>query len=319
MLPSLDLTRRVAGLAPGRPGAAGLLAPKAAAGRVPTACLFVGTPRAEGETPAKWRSTVTLCLPMRRMTPVWGQYLMRRCCSHCRTDFRPKRSDARYCSNLCREAAHRMRKKDVEATTAAAVVAQRKAVALRVLDQLDAHRHIAAILHAQAKADGIEVSFMPAASGVIAVETRPGALDEADTLIAGFPYLSREGAVSEDAVRAILSSKNIGGSVIAREAEAECRQAVARGGNVYELRADPDFIAARNRAARFRNDGATFLGLLGFRCSCGKSRAGRDEWMCCGEPFDIDTPDGRAASRTREASPVTDKSRKRLIFHNFSV
>jgi hypothetical protein len=216
---------------------------------------------------------------------------MRRCL-HCRTDFRPKRSDARYCSNLCREAAHRMRKKDAEAASAAAVTEQRKAAALRVIDQLDAHRLIAAMLHAQAKADGIEVKFMPASSGVIAVEGRAGAFDEADALIAGFPYLSREGAVSEDEARAIiLSSKNIGGSVIAREAQEECREAVARGGNVYELRANPDYVAERNRAASLRNEGARFLGLPGFRCRCGKSQAGRDSWTCCGEPFDSTTPD----------------------------
>jgi hypothetical protein len=218
-----------------------------------------------------------------------GEVLMRRC-SHCSTNFRPKRSDARYCSNPCREAAHRMRKKDAEATSAAAVVEQRKAEALRVIDQLDAHRHIAVILHAQAKANGIDVGFMPTSNGVIAVEGRPGAFDDADTLIAGYPYLQR-GAVSEAAASAILSSRNIGGSLLAREAEAECRQAAARGANVYELRPRADYVGDRNRAARLRNDGARFLELQGFRCRCGHSQAGRDSWSCCGEPFDTTTPD----------------------------
>jgi hypothetical protein len=215
---------------------------------------------------------------------------MRRC-SHCRTEFRPKRSDARYCSNLCREAAHRMRKKDTDAAAAAAVVEERKAEALRVIDQLDAHQFIAVMLHAQAKADGIDLRFMPATRGVVAVEGRAGAFDEARAMIAGFPYLSREETVSGDEARAIVLSSNLGGSVIAREAEQECREAVARGGNVYELRANPDYIAARNRAASLRNEGAKFLGLPGFRCRCGSSWAGRDGWTCCGEPFDTNTPD----------------------------
>jgi hypothetical protein len=217
---------------------------------------------------------------------------MRRC-SHCRTDFRPKRSDAKFCSNPCREAGYRVRKKDAEAASAAAVADQRKAAALRVIDQLDAHRFITSMLNAQAKIDGIDVKFLPAESGVIAVEGRAGAIDEASALLGGFPYLSREGTVSSDQARAIIifSSKSNGGSVIAREAEKECREAVVRGGNVYELRPNPDYIAKRNRAAAGRNEVATFLGTHGFRCRCGNSWAGRDSWTCCGEPFDAETPD----------------------------
>ena len=185
-----------------------------------------------------------------------------------------------------------MRKKAADTASAAAVTEQRKADALRVIDQLNAHQFIANALRAQAKAAGIEVSFMPASNGVIAVEISPGAFDEAATMIAGFPYLSREGTISKDEARAIISSsKNLVGSVIAREAREECREAVARGGNVVELRAKPDYIADRNRAALLRNDGARFFGVQGFRCRCGSSWAGRDGWVCCGEPFDTDTPD----------------------------
>jgi hypothetical protein len=215
-------------------------------------------------------------------------------CLHCRTDFKPKRSDARFCSNLCREAAHRMRKKDAEAASAAVVVEQRKAEGLRVLEQLDAHELIANVLHAQAKANGIDVRFMPAASGVIAVEGRAGAFRDASAVIARFPYLSvPDYTEGDDRARSlVMTSKEIAGaSVIAREAAAECREAASRGGNVYELRAKPDYIADRNRAARLWNDGAKFLGLKGFRCRCGHSQAGSDSWTCCGDPLDTDTPD----------------------------
>jgi len=85
-----------------------------------------------------------------------------------------------------------MRKKVADAASAAAVAERRKADALRVIDQLDAHQFIAAALHAQAKAAGIPVKFMPASGGVIAVEGRAGAFDDADAMIAGFPYPSRE-------------------------------------------------------------------------------------------------------------------------------
>src|ERR1700722_509886 len=123
---------------------------------------------------------------------------MRRCL-HCKTEFRPKRSDARYCpNNLCRQAAYHMRKKAADTASAAAVTEQRNADALRGIDQLNAHQCIANALPAQAKAAGIEVSFMPASNGVIAVEISPGAFDEAATMIAGFPYLSREGTIRKD-------------------------------------------------------------------------------------------------------------------------
>jgi hypothetical protein len=185
-----------------------------------------------------------------------------------------------------------MRHKAADAAAEAALAEQRKAEALRVFDQIGAHQLIAAVLHSQAKAAGADVAFMPAPHAILAVEGRPGALHDAVTVIARFPYL---GAPHEagDTARTIVadSETDLGGSVVAREAAAECREAVARGGNVYELRPRPDYIRERNSAARLRNDGARFLGLKGFRCRCGKSRAGRDGWFCCGQNFDNTIPD----------------------------
>jgi hypothetical protein len=83
-----------------------------------------------------------------------------------------------------------MRKKAADAASLAAVAEQRKADALLVLDQLDAHRFIAATLHAQAKDAGVDVKFMPTPSGVVAVEGRDGA---AETMLANFQYFTREG------------------------------------------------------------------------------------------------------------------------------
>jgi hypothetical protein len=214
-------------------------------------------------------------------------------CSHCHTNFSPKRSDAKYCSNPCREAAYHKRKKVSDRASAAAVAEERKAEGLRVIAQVDAIQFIATMLRAQAKLLGFDVKFAPAPTGVIAVEGRLGAFDEAaDTMMAGHPYLTRcEGRISTDDAQAMISSLEGGGSIIAREARAEAHEAVARGGNVYELRPRADYIANRNRAAAIRNDGAKFLGLRGTRCRCGASWAGRDGWSCCGEPFDIANPD----------------------------
>jgi hypothetical protein len=68
-------------------------------------------------------------------------------CLHCRVAFRPKRSDAKYCQPLRKQAAHHGRKRDAKAASAAGVVEKRKADALRVIAQLEAHRFIASMLH----------------------------------------------------------------------------------------------------------------------------------------------------------------------------
>jgi hypothetical protein len=211
-------------------------------------------------------------------------------CLHCRTKFRPKRSDAKYCGPLCKQAAHHGRKKATKVASEEALAEERKAEGLRVIAQMDAIQFIATMLRAQAKLLGLDVKFAPAPTGVIAVEGRAGAFDEADVMMAGHPYLTH-GAISKDDARAIISSLDSSGSVIAREAQAEVHEAVARGGNVYELRPRADYIANRNRAAAIRNDGAKFLGLRGTRCGCGKSWAGRGGWTCCGESFDTTIPD----------------------------
>lgn len=234
---------------------------------------------------------------------------MRRRCTHCRTEFRPKRSDAKFCGDLCRQAAHKMRHKAADAAAEAAIAGQRKAEALRVFDQLNANQLIANVLHHQAKAAGVDVAFTPASNGVLAVEGRPGALDEASNVIESYAYLSVPDCPAHDGASTLavesakvyrlfrsaadaleMEDNYFGGSLVAREAAAECREAVARGGNVYELRAKQDYVGDRNRAARLRNDGAKFFGLKGFRCRCGKSWAGDGQWNCCGESI-AQTPD----------------------------
>jgi hypothetical protein len=219
-------------------------------------------------------------------------------CLQCKEPFNPRRADALYCQQLCRQAAYHQREKVAKAAS----VEQRKVGALQVIDRLNTHQTISNMLHAQAKANRIDVSFMPVSSGVIAVEGRPGAFDAARAILASFPYIDQKAEVSKDQAQAILSSgmaaeaeayailssEHPGKSFVAREAEAECREAVARGGNVYELRASPDYIARRNRAARFRNDGAKFLGLHGSRCRCGNHWDEGSDWVCCGDLIQTD-------------------------------
>ena len=212
-------------------------------------------------------------------------------CAHCGESFRPKRSDQKYHLDLCRQAAHRNRKEASDAAAKAAEKEERERAALRVFEQMDAHSFIASTLNALARIDGIQASFMPTQSGVVGVEGRAGALEQANTMLAGFPYLRRQDTVSAEARATLASEDDVTGSIIAREAAAACREAASRGGNIIELRGHQDYIAARNRAASDRNAVATFFGTHGFRCRCGNSIAGHDIWECCGNLFDEDTPD----------------------------
>jgi hypothetical protein len=101
-------------------------------------------------------------------------------------------------------------------------------------------------------------------------------------------------ASRDDATAAIEAA--LSGSFVAREAAKAAQSALESGGNVIQLRARPDYIADRNRAASFRNQGATFLGVRGFRCSCTRFWDGQREWgehgfMCCDTSSDTDIPD----------------------------
>jgi hypothetical protein len=227
-------------------------------------------------------------------------------CRHCKTNFNPKRRDAIYCCDLCKQAAYHKRKKVADTAAAAATSKKRQAEAIRTINQYDTHQTIMTMLRAAAKVGGIDVKFAPSSSGVLAVEGRPGAFDQAHAMLASFPYLSHK-AVDPDLARedwlmaadrkdkayTVASLENPGTSLVAKEAQEEFANALSRGeASVIELRTNKDYIPERNRAARFRNDGAKFLGLRGFRCPrCGTGRAGRDGWECCGEAFDTQTPD----------------------------
>jgi hypothetical protein len=242
---------------------------------------------------------------------------MRRC-GHCRREFRPKRSDAIYCQPLCKQAAHHGRKKASEAASAAALRIETKAEALRVIDQLTAHDSIATMLNGLAKSDGLDLKFVPSLRGVIAAEEQPGTFDQAHAMLASFPYLRKEVeqnwrdgwlsvAPRKDEAYAAAALENPGTSFLAKEAQGDFAEAVSRGANVIELAANPDFIAARNRAARARNDDEIFLG--GLRCpSCLRSSRQEDgRWSCCDLPLEgtctPEAPRGLPVSRNQFRFP----------------
>jgi hypothetical protein len=222
---------------------------------------------------------------------------MRRC-AHCRREFRPKRSDAIYCQPLCKQAAHHGRKKANEAASAAALRIETKAEALRVIDQLTAHDSIATMLNALAKSDGLDLKFIPSLRGVIAAEEQPGAFDQAQAVLASFPYLEgkvvnpnwREdrqvAAAKKEEAYTTAAEDNPGTSFVAKEAQKQFEEVVSRGANVYELRTNPDYIDRRNRVLSARNSDEIFNG--GLRCpSCMRSLRQEDgRWWCCDLPLE---------------------------------
>jgi hypothetical protein len=203
---------------------------------------------------------------------------MSRRCAHCRELFKPKRPDALFCSNRCRQASYRRRSEASEA----AVVKQRQAEALSIIDQFDRYQSIATVLHSQARVGGRDVGFMATKSGLLAA----GAPDTVSELIDAIaPYLRRE-TIPSEALLQMIWGQPPAGSFVAREAEKQCRSVLARNpSDVAFFSADPDYLEDRNNAVRNRNEHAIFVG-RGLKCRCGLSWEADGYFECCGESYD---------------------------------
>jgi hypothetical protein len=155
---------------------------------------------------------------------------------HCKRKFRPKRTDAKFCSNLCRDAAAWLRKKDMTAAEAKAVAEamfeqkqQRRQQGIRAIDEFARLQSLAGLLHLQARSAGAGVKVMATKIGILAVEAQPDAL----LALGGFTYLlfhRRLRVRSDDReLQALLSLPSYGGPCHAQEAERECRAVLDRG------------------------------------------------------------------------------------------
>jgi hypothetical protein len=155
---------------------------------------------------------------------------------HCKTKFRPKRADAKFCSPLCRDAASWLRKKDMAAAEVKAVAEamfeqkqQRRQQGLKAIDEFARLQSLAGLLHLQARSAGAGVKVMATKIGILAVEAQPDAL----LALGGFAHLlfhRRLRVRSDDhELRALLSLPSCGGPCHAQEAERECRAALDRG------------------------------------------------------------------------------------------
>jgi hypothetical protein len=154
---------------------------------------------------------------------------------HCKRKFRPKRADAKFCSNLCRDAAAWLRKKDMTAAEAKAVAdamfeqkQQRRQQGIRAIDEFARLQSLAGLLHLQARSAGAGVKVMATKIGILAIEAQPDAL----LALGGFTYLlfhRRLRVRSDDReLRALLSLPSYSGPCHAQEAERECRAVLDR-------------------------------------------------------------------------------------------
>jgi hypothetical protein len=96
---------------------------------------------------------------------------MRRKCAWCKSPFRPNRSDAGFCGGLCRQAAHRKRKKVVDARAEAEALFRIAKNAHEGRRELEEYQSDVVRLY------GVKgVELIATTKGILAAETIPGAL-----------------------------------------------------------------------------------------------------------------------------------------------
>jgi hypothetical protein len=94
---------------------------------------------------------------------------MRRKCAWCKSTFRPNRSDAEFCGGLCRQAAHRKRKKVVDAWAEAEALFRIAKNAHEGRRELEEYQSDVVRLY------GVKgVELIATRKGILAAETIPG-------------------------------------------------------------------------------------------------------------------------------------------------
>jgi hypothetical protein len=168
--------------------------------------------------------------------------MRRRLCVRCNTSFLPKRTDAKFCSDGCRQADHRAQKLKVEADKAFKTTLRIAQNAHHAGLQLDLHRGLA--MTQNLAADNVRanhIRFMGIQKGVLAVQASREILPcQAPWWPAGWSWLKVEELTHEpanpdagdpeviEAVVEALQHETLGGSFMQRQFEKECR-ALLRG------------------------------------------------------------------------------------------
>jgi hypothetical protein len=163
---------------------------------------------------------------------------MRRNCQWCKTSFIATRADTKFCTELCKQASHRRKKKARAAIEAAEVFRKKEQETQNAVQLFEAYQAIASFM------TFCDLRMMGTPGGIIAVEVKPGALkilkanDRWDRWT--LSMMSETRHLSKD-ILAGLPEPDLGKSFIRREAETEFRDI---------LRANPDRLVSLFRWER---------------------------------------------------------------------
>ena len=163
---------------------------------------------------------------------------MRRNCQWCKTSFIATRADTKFCTELCKQASHRRKKKAGAAIAAAEVFRKKEQEAQHAVQLFEAYQAIASFM------TFCDLRMMATPGGIIAVEANPGALKNLQASDRWNEYtlsmMSETRHLSKD-ILAGLPEPDLGKSFIRREFEKEFRDI---------LRANPDRLVSLFRWER---------------------------------------------------------------------
>ena len=166
------------------------------------------------------------------LAPRWGLVRgMKRPCKHCKAKFIPKRSDAEFCSNLCRQAAYFRRDRKRKEVQAVEIKKQRQEKALAVINQFDRYQSLAGMMHIEARARQFNIRYMATRIGILVVEGGSGAFGHFLRPRYRLPGWFQEIKSRSDSreITALLSQESLSGPYMAKEAEQEFRAVLAQG------------------------------------------------------------------------------------------
>jgi hypothetical protein len=176
-------------------------------------------------------------------------------CQHCKERFRLRRADALFCSDMCKQARHRMNNKKKQEIVTFELKRKRQEEALAAIDQFESYQSLAGMVHETARCAGFNVRCMATKVGILIVEGGSGSFGHFMRPRYRLPPWYREIKTRSDSpeIKALLSQQNPGGPYIAIEAERDFRKVLDQEGgpmNVSVFVENWDQYWAERRADR---------------------------------------------------------------------
>jgi hypothetical protein len=169
---------------------------------------------------------------------------------NCKEKFRPRRADALFCSDMCKQARHQMNNKKRQEIITFEIKQKRQEEALQAIGQFEQYQSTAGILHETAWKLGYDVKFLASRIGVLALEGPQSTPESIFWLRDRMRWWRKVDTKSDDReLTALLSIHTLYGKYLAVEAERHFRRALARGpANVTVFLWDDDYAAEQIKA-----------------------------------------------------------------------